>query len=425
MALLPAKSPTSPATTEGAYTGMIVIIPTRNRSDFVRRSLRSLGLQKCAARVRVLVSDNSTDQEEAEKCRSIVTSINDPRVMYVRPPAAMPMTEHWDWIAQYALASWAESHVLYVTDRMAFKPGGVDRLEAMVRLYPHKIISYPQEQISDREEPVSYRPGVSSRRAFRISSASVLERSSRLVIHVSAPRMLNCVVPRAVMQELRNKFGTFFSSISPDYNFCFRALAVIHDYIYFDDPICVSYGFNRSNGTAFRRGLVSKDSKDFVSNLPGGQWVFPSAPVPHIPTVVNAVAHEYNAVRHELNGGGMPSIEWASYLAANARAANDMEDPVGRLAVREALVGVGYVPPTPIAKPTVVHAARARAAKILMKIITLKAKHHFPDTASALDSLFAGNVGQRTMLDGIRGMAYARIAMRDLPAEAATLLPQG
>src|SRR6476620_12635999 len=102
------------------YTGIVVVIPTRNRSAIAMNAVRSV-LDQPVENLHALVSDNSTIEAEREALAAFCSSQNDERLRYVRPPKPLPMAEHWEWALDEALGSSQASHVTYLTDRMMFR----------------------------------------------------------------------------------------------------------------------------------------------------------------------------------------------------------------------------------------------------------------------------------------------------------------
>src|SRR4029078_3676532 len=105
-----------------AYTGIIVVVPTRNRSAIAMNAVRSV-LDQPVENLNVLVSDNSTSETEREALAAVCAALKDSRLRYVQPPEPMPMAEHWEWAREEALRSFRASHMTYLTDRMMFRRG--------------------------------------------------------------------------------------------------------------------------------------------------------------------------------------------------------------------------------------------------------------------------------------------------------------
>jgi glycosyltransferase involved in cell wall biosynthesis len=67
-----------------------VVIPTRNRASYLPASIESVLNQTCGD-FELIVSDNFSDDNAPE----VVRSFDDPRIRYVKTPAALPINESW------------------------------------------------------------------------------------------------------------------------------------------------------------------------------------------------------------------------------------------------------------------------------------------------------------------------------------------
>src|SRR5436190_22523640 len=110
--------------------------------------------------------------------------------------------------------------------------------------------------------------------------------------------MLNCIVPRDIITAVQNAFGPVFDSIAPDFNFCYKVLALEESFLLFDKAILVHRALNRSNGQTCSRGIRAGDYDDFLRDL-GHKKVQLNyaAPIPEIRTCFNAIAHEYCLIK--------------------------------------------------------------------------------------------------------------------------------
>src|SRR5687768_1887755 len=119
----------------------LVVIPSRNRSELAVNAIKSvINQQDC--RAEVIVSDNSTDTEEAAKLSKFCSELGNRQVRYIRPPESLPMTEHWNWAMREALRLSQASHIIYLTDRLFLKPFALKTLDEIINLYPEKAVSY-------------------------------------------------------------------------------------------------------------------------------------------------------------------------------------------------------------------------------------------------------------------------------------------
>lgn len=273
---------------------------------------------------RVLVSDNSSDPAEramlAKYCAQLPTGL----VEYVATPTDMPMTVHWQWAMEQALQRGQESHLTYLTDRMVVKMGEQAALLSIAEDHPDRIITYNHDKVIDFGRPIRVEAAPWSGGVFEIDAAHLLRCSARGVLHACLPRMLNCIVPRTVLLDLRQQWGEIFSSTSPDFFFAYRALDMVGTILFYDKGCLTQYALDRSNGASYARGVASADSEDFQSKMDTTQnW---ASPIPKLQTVPNAIFHEYCVVRHTSTSGNMPELDLSGYLAANRRAIADIQN---------------------------------------------------------------------------------------------------
>lgn len=323
-----------------AYSGLTVVIPTRNRANLAEAAIKSV-LDQGLSQVTILVSDNSTDEEGPAALRSYCEGL-DPRVVrYIRPPQPMPMSAHWDWVIHRALEQFDASHFLYLTDRMVFKAGALSALIERARHFPDKVISYNGDRINDFSQPVFLEQKPGSRRLLEIPSTHLLDLTSRAVHPPCLPGMLNCVVPRPVFHEIERRFGSIFASISPDFCFAYRCLDVVSSILFYDKPLLIQYSIDRSNGLSYARGIASLDSADFLRQLSGVKMNY-AAPVPEFQTITNAVLHEYCVVKQESGSPKFHEIDRFAYLGATERALSWIEDPSLKTAMHRLLREEGW-----------------------------------------------------------------------------------
>ncbi|WP_250633233.1 glycosyltransferase [Pinirhizobacter soli] len=293
-------------------TSLGVIIPTRNRADLAMASIESALKWTGDARVRVLVSDNSTDASESLRLREFVAGLQG-KVELIHPDSSLGMTDHWNFAINQALASTMCSHFMFLTDRMLFKRGAMEIITGACERWPYDVVCFTYDRVQDYGSPIVYRPLPRSFDTYRIASKDLLAMSSRMAIPSCLPRMLNSIAPREHLEFLRDKGGSVFASIAPDYNFCYATLLARQEIVYIDRSLLVNYAQGRSNGASFSRGKMSTDSKDFLATSTSG-GINHRSPIPAVITVGNAVIHEYMVAKLGPGGQDMPVIQMDRYL---------------------------------------------------------------------------------------------------------------
>jgi hypothetical protein len=317
---------------------LTVLVPSRNRPDTARAAVESV-LAQGVAGVGVVVSDNSTDERGRAQIEAMCGEFDD--VDYLRPPGDLSMTDHWNWAFGELDERFRSPLVTMVTDRMVMRPGALAGLLELVEAHPGRVVSYNHDAVDDATTPVRLHLQDRSGRAFELSVEHLLGRCSHMYFHPCIPRMMNCIVPRAVLEEVKGRFGSLFASISPDHCFAFRCLEVVETIVYYDGCPLVHYSLARSNGAGYARGVRSAAVEDFQRHL-GGVQMNASAPEPGFHSIGNAVVNEYCFVRNEPASRRLPALDMTRYLGAMARETSRLEDPELREQMRMLLDRHGW-----------------------------------------------------------------------------------
>jgi glycosyltransferase involved in cell wall biosynthesis len=324
---------------------ILVVIPTRNRSDLAPTAIRSV-LDQHEPRVRVMVSDNSTRDSEIESLSKFCRKLNDDRLKYVRPPAPMAMPQHWEWAMQQALDDASVTHVVYLTDRMLFKRGALRKLTRAIAAHPKRVISYNVDSVFDWEYPIKIRREPWTGKTLGIDTRELAALSARSIIPQFLPRMVNSVAPRTVLEAMRARFGNLFISIAPDYVFAYRFLVHEDMLVCLDESLLIHYALDRSNGHSLGRGIMNDAYKDFVENL-GTELTLPEMPLPDLVTGFNVMLNEYRFVSEETGSTKFPPIDQQAYLTYLLLDTESIEDPQARESAQKLLLNLGARPYEP------------------------------------------------------------------------------
>jgi hypothetical protein len=321
--------------------GAVVVVPTRNRAQLAMNALRSV-LDQPVDDFHVLVSDNSTSAHDREQLAGFCNTLDDSRVRYVRPPQSLAMPAHWQWAIEHALADFDASHVTYLTDRMMFRSGALKEVLELAALYPGKVITYNHDRICDDARPIRVEQYQVTEKLLEVESARLISLFADAILHHALPRMLNCIVPRHVFEDIRGRFGNVFTSIAPDFNFCFRCLDLEDSILFYDKSPLFHYALDRSNGASATRGESTQDTNDFEANLPVDNAIRNYAtPIPSLITSTNAAYNEYLIYRQETGSARFVDIDVQKYLRANAMEITEVRDSQLRAEMHALLVEHG------------------------------------------------------------------------------------
>jgi Glycosyltransferase like family 2 len=301
-----------------------VVVPTRNRADLAPTTIAS-ALAGGDPRVRLLVSDNSTEAEQAGSLEAWCAHASDDRLRYFRPKHPLPMSEHWQWALSRALEDPAVTHVMYLTDRLVLRPDALHVLTEILEMHPDDVLTFSDDVVFDYAEPVTLFERPWTGKLFRFDAEQLLRSAARGIV-LASPTMLNCVVPRAVLEDIQATYGSVFASIAPDHCFSNRCLDRVDSILHCDRPLIVQRGLWRSNGFSQIRGVRNSDHADFLREL-GDASINQHAPVPALLTVSNAIYNEYEFVRQDAASSKLAPLKRHFYLGANARDVARLEDP--------------------------------------------------------------------------------------------------
>lgn len=329
------------------YRGTVVVVPTRNRAHIAKNAIRSV-LNEHGCDVKVMVSDNSNTPEELRELDEYCAQIGDDRLSYVRPPEPLPMSKHWDWAIGRAMDSYNANHFSYLTDRMMFKPHGLTEVLERARTYSDKIISYNHDRIVDNLKPIRVEQYPATQKLLEVKTLRLSYLYSQSIFHHGLPRMLNCIVPRAVLERIRERFGNVFASIAPDFNFCCRCLEMEESILFYDKSVLFHYALDRSNGATTSRGEITPDNADFLANLPVDNSIRNYAtPIPQLITAANALFNEYFLFRQQTQSPRFFEVNLEKYLQVNAEEIKEVSNDRLRAEMHSLLVAHGLGPAEP------------------------------------------------------------------------------
>jgi hypothetical protein len=287
------------------------VIPTRDRSALAMDAVRSLLDQDCPTEI--FVSDNSPLPDHA--LREFCGDLAHERVTYMRPPSCLVQASHWDWAVRQAMERSTATHLTVHYDRKISKPHHLDMLQSVGAKWPELVISWSHDYVADIPPPMRLWQPPWTGNVYELTTSRMTEltaegRASAIPSH-ALPLFSNCLVPRTILAEIIERFGTLCDSTTPDSCFAFRFAALHEHYLHFDRPLGIIYAAHRSSGFGYLRGSGS-DWEDFQKTWGDRPWL-DAAPVPGINVGLNMLYHEYELVRRA-TGEQFPPIDRGGYL---------------------------------------------------------------------------------------------------------------
>lgn len=320
-----------------------IVIPTRDRSDLAIAAIRSLLQIDDARLVHIIVSNNSSDAAHVRSLESFCERTADPHLVHIRPPAPLAMADHWDWAIGESLKRSDATHLALHYDRRISRPelgllfdSAADRPDVPIT-YLIDVIFPLQSRFRIHQMP--WTGGlceIGTKRALRLASLGLLTD-----LWQAFPVLVNCVTPRTVLEQVRDRFGSYCASTSPESCFGFRFCAVASSYLHFDRPLAIHYGAALSNGMGYLRGDSSGTFDDFTRLFGDRPWL-DAAPLPGLSLGQNSFYHEFCLARRQSGSAEFPPIDMVGYLNDLARGLYWIADPVRRGEIRDLLVSHGW-----------------------------------------------------------------------------------
>jgi hypothetical protein len=227
---------------------LTVIVPTRQRHDTLRSTLRSCVTQDSDA-LDILVSDNASTPET----REVVESFDDPRIRYVNPGRRLSMSEHWD----FALSHVDDGYVTFLGDDDGMMPDAAGEIvevvgsqDADALIWP--LATYYWPQFFDRALANCLSMRLPQRgRLEHLDSADVLRRIATFEVpHYWLPSPYWGAVRRACLAGLGGSTGQIFRSITPDIYSGVGVASVTTSYLRTDRIMTLSGSSKHSNGAS-------------------------------------------------------------------------------------------------------------------------------------------------------------------------------
>jgi hypothetical protein len=197
--------------------------------------------------------------------------------------------------------------------------------------------------IDDDQKPIRVEQYPWTGKLLEVNCSRLSYIYSQCYTHYCLPRMLNSVAPRSVLEIIRKRFGNYFASIAPDFNFGFRCLEVFDSILFYDSSPIFHYALNRSNGASVTRGELTSDSLDFADNLSVANAERNYAtPIPQLISTGNAIMNEYCIMRQETQSSRFFEMDTGKYLERMATELDLMVNAKARAEAERLLTAHGW-----------------------------------------------------------------------------------
>jgi glycosyl transferase family 2 len=294
-----------------------IVIPTRDRPDFVRWALEALQVQTWSD-FEVVVSDNHT----GKPCRDEVDALHDDRIVYVAPEAPVSMADNWELAVSHATGS----YVTVVTDKTIFLPSALEQVARVISEHAApEIVTWwsdgfdPWSQATgvatglyrpyfDAVNPRAYDPRAVLRERLRFA-----ERRGTEGVRYYAGKIAFGVYHRGLIERITAAIGRLFFPIAPDYTSMVPASWLADRAFDVGRPLQIQINSLASNGRW--QALDPAHARRFLMETDPTGAILDALPVPGLYAAVhNVVAYDYVASIARLHAGEQLELDMANVL---------------------------------------------------------------------------------------------------------------
>ena len=304
-----------------------IVVPTRNRPDFVRCALQSI-LNQTFADFEVIVVDNHT----GTPCRAAFDSVADERFRYVVPERPLSMCDNWEFGCRQATGD----YVAVVIDKTVLRRTALEVLHTLAGTFSADLVSWRADAFRPRHFRDAFGPGTcypwpeAMRAPQLFDPHQELARRFRMDVRRGTEgdryfwgKICFGAFRRDLFDRIAAAAGRVFFPLTPDYTSMLAALALAKT------PVDAGQSCLIQNITQISTGWNVAHRPDqslsfLLVNDPSGA-ILNELPIPGLYTAVhNIVAHDYVTSQRRL-GSHFPHVQLDNANLA-LRAAEDLQD---------------------------------------------------------------------------------------------------
>jgi glycosyltransferase involved in cell wall biosynthesis len=301
-----------------------VIIPTKDRADYLHHSLRTCSLQDYGNLEIIVSDDGSTDHtrdvvEEAAR--------KDPRVRYVTPGAGAGMRDNFE----FALNQVKPGYVIALGGDDGLLPYGISGMRDVLRDTAQEMLAwrcsvffYPKARMETGQLVVLFPPRGRARSGPRIIQSQVfLERQARNLSYntdIESPMFyVKGVTSTRLIEKVRSRSadGRFYSCATPDGYSGIVLAGEVKSYAFSGEPFSIHGVSPTSHGVGYlaSHDEARKQSEAFFKSVAGRPMHSELAAQPYSPLIALMTA-DYLLTARDLPGwpGKFPPIDYRQLL---------------------------------------------------------------------------------------------------------------
>lgn len=232
-----------------------ILIPTRNRSNLLRKAIRSV-LKQDWNDYELVISDNDSTDSTYE----VVRVLDHPKIRYIRTSRFLPSPDNWEYARQHA----SGDYIWLIGDDDYFVPGSLREMAAVIRERSPGILvagsvayfdpSYPDPRLSNCVEYRSF-----TGKVIEVDTAAVLKAYFEFHRSIYPPHPSAVCISRSITDRIATEFGAFFAPPFPEFTAIPRALTFVKTMPILDKPLVV-VGLTAQSWGSRVSGVIDPDA---------------------------------------------------------------------------------------------------------------------------------------------------------------------
>jgi glycosyltransferase involved in cell wall biosynthesis len=262
-----------------------IVIPTRERADTLRHTLRTC-LAQDFQDFEVVVSDN----DSSPAVREVVESFADPKIKFVRTPHLLAMSDSWEFAVEQA----AGEFVTLIGNDDGLLLHALPEIERVLRMTDATIlrwdsVCYNWPDLPEQEHAAANALLVPLRQIDeyypirrRAAGPVIADAANGRASYADLPMIYCSAIHRRWIEQLRARTGRVFQSECPDIYSAFAFASLAGVYCSVAAPLGISGLSGKSNGVA---GIYLKERSPISQEFRGLNAQAGHQPHPHVPAV--------------------------------------------------------------------------------------------------------------------------------------------
>lgn len=294
-----------PGSSSSQADRIAVIVPALRVSPGLLSAVDSI-LSLDAPHVDIVVSVNTSDASEVAKAEALWPRLP---IQIISPGQLLPHAQHWDFAVSRTSSEW----VTILTDRCTLRRCWAERI---AQIAPHvDIIAYKSMAVMKHGKDYFVQLPWFSESVRDCEPEPLLPSCRRMQFPANAPYLLNAVIRRTAIDQIRAQLGKICGDLVGDCGFFSSVMACNLSWTLIDEPLIVMHSAESGVGASLVTGTRTPAADSLIASIGQHAGLF-LAPIPEIVTNMNIRAHEFVSAFRKAARESEATIDPASYCAS-------------------------------------------------------------------------------------------------------------